>query len=557
MRAWAAAAWLALLAPAAAAAATAVEPRTVCTITVNSPDEKESFRRHLGTEKYRFVELVERGRPDWLDSSCRAGVFCDILVISAHYDGGNEFFPDSLDAREFLPVSELERVSCSGSCPSLFARLQEVYLFGCNTLNPAPHSGATAEVVRSLVREGLSRERAERELNALAAAHGESSRDRMRQVFKGVPVIYGFASTAPLGHIAGGVLDRYFRQSGERDLARGRPSRALLNTFSNFGMTAVSGMTAADPYWQSRQDMCQFADERRAVAAKLAFVHGLLQRHVGETRLYLDRIRRLRESLDASVRHDPMAAEVLEAIARDEGARERVLAYARRADRPETRVAMFDLARDAGWLTAAQRDDELMAMLAELYTRPELGVSEIHLACQLNADGHLDGRFADGTGGAGGAAPWPAAGGTAQAAMRACLGSAADRAETLQALLSPREADVELAQAYLRHHPVEDAPELRRLADDIAAMAPGAAQVRALEALGRHYVSDREVLETLVALFGRTSSAEVQTAVAGILLRADRSALDAPELRRTLTSLRRDAGREGTIDALIALLGVS
>lgn len=542
----AAAAAAALLAGAAPAALPA--PKTVCTITVNSADEKESFRRHLGTENYRFVELVERGRPDWLDSSCRAGVACDILVISAHYDGGNEFFPDSLDAREFLPVSELERVSCSGSCPALFARLKEVYLFGCNTLNPEPHSGATAEVVRSLVREGLPREQAERELKALAAAHGESSRDRMRQVFDGVPVIYGFSSSAPVGSVAGGVLDRYFRQSGERDIGRGQASRALLNAFSNFGLTAVPGLTRADPHWPTRQDMCQFADERRPVAAKLAFVQGLLQRHVGETRLYLDRIRRLRESLDASVRDDPLAAQVLESIARDEEARERVLAYARRADRPETRVAMFDLARDAGWLTEAQRGDELMAMLGELHARGDIGVPEVHLACRLNADRRLDGRLA------GGAAPGQTAGGTAHAAMRACLGSAPDRAETLRALLSPLEAEVELAQAYLRHRPVEDVAELRRLTEGMAAMPPGAAQVRALEALGRHYVSDGEVLRTLVALYARTTSAAVQTAVAGILLRADRSALDAPELRRTLISLRRDAGGEGTIDALIALL---
>jgi hypothetical protein len=41
------------------------EPQTVCTITVNSADEKESFRRHLPASKYRFVELVERGRADW------------------------------------------------------------------------------------------------------------------------------------------------------------------------------------------------------------------------------------------------------------------------------------------------------------------------------------------------------------------------------------------------------------------------------------------------------------------------------------------------------------
>ena len=523
-------------------------PKTVCTITVNSPDEKESFRRHLGEKDHRFVELVERGRPDWLDSACRAKVACDVLVISAHYDGGNEFFPDSLDAREFLPVSELERVSCSGSCPTLFSRLKEVYLFGCNTLNPEPHSGATAELMRSLVREGYTKDKAERELQSLAAAHGESSRDRMRQIFSGVPVIYGFASAAPLGPIAGGVLDRYFRQSGDREIARGRPGSRLLAAFAPFSLTSVTGMTPADPHWQSRLDMCQFADERRPIGAKLAFVYGLLQRHIGEARLNLDRIRRLRESLDASVFDDPLAAQVLEVIARDEDARDRVLDYARQTDRPDTRVAMLDLARDVGWLTREAHRDELAAMLRELEVRPDAGVAEVNLACRLNADASLDGRFAD----------TRATGGTAQAAMRACLGSGEDRARTLQALLGPAEADVQLAQAYLRHRPVDDPAELRDLTQGISAMPAGAAQVRALEALGRHYVSDGDVLQRLVALYGQTSSASVQSAVAGILLRADRSALPAEKLRETLISLRRDAsgaGGGGTIDALIGLLG--
>ena len=52
----------------------AAERQTVCTITVNSADEKEAFRRHLPESKYKFVELVERGRPDWLASACRAQV---------------------------------------------------------------------------------------------------------------------------------------------------------------------------------------------------------------------------------------------------------------------------------------------------------------------------------------------------------------------------------------------------------------------------------------------------------------------------------------------------
>src|SRR5512140_2407105 len=175
------------------------EMQTVCSSTVNSADEQESFRRFLPASKYRFVELVERHRPDWLASACQQRVSCDVLVISGHYGAGNEFFSDALEAREFLPIAELERVSCSNSCPALFSRLKEVYLFGCNTLNPDPQSSASAEIVRSLVREGHAPKEAKRQLQSLDAAHGESSRDRMRQVFKGVPVIYGFSSVAPLG----------------------------------------------------------------------------------------------------------------------------------------------------------------------------------------------------------------------------------------------------------------------------------------------------------------------------------------------------------------------
>ena len=86
--------------------------RTVCTITVNSPDEKEMFRQRLPEDQYQFVELVERGRPNWLASACRQGIRCDLLVISGHFDGSTEFYSDQLAANEFLPVAEMERASC-------------------------------------------------------------------------------------------------------------------------------------------------------------------------------------------------------------------------------------------------------------------------------------------------------------------------------------------------------------------------------------------------------------------------------------------------------------
>ncbi len=526
------------------------ERQTVCTITVNSPDEKEAFRRHLPESKYRFVELVERGRPDWLASACRAKVSCDVLIVSAHYDGGNEFFSDKLESRDGLTVDELERVSCSGSCPGLFDQLREVYLFGCNTLNPQPLSGASAEIVRSLVREGHSPQEATRQLLALDAAHGESSRDRMRQIFHDVPEIYGFASTAPLGPVAGATLNRYFRGAGEREIARSRPDGRLLGAFAPFGMTVTQGITERDPHAGGRADMCQFADERRSAGTKLAFVHELLQRHFGEARLHLDRIQRLTASLDDAMRRTPAVAQELEDIARDAAARSRWLEYARESEQPPVRVRLLNVARDVGWLSELERRDELAQMLRELQAHPVLGLSDVNLACSLNEQRTLDGSVNRQL------APGSLADDAAHTAVRACLGSAEDRARLLQGLVNLDEAGMHVTQAYLRHRPITDAAELRQLTADVAGMPAGDAQVRALEALARHYVSDRGVLDRLVRLFAQTPSYAVQSAVAGILIRADRRSLAGPQLARELLAHRRPApgGGDDIIDALIGTL---
>ena len=96
--------YLIALAAVAIALPVAAFEKTVCTITVNSADEKNAFQRYLPAEKYRFVELVERGRPDWLASACHTGVRCDILVISGHYDGGNEFFSDQIESLSLIHI---------------------------------------------------------------------------------------------------------------------------------------------------------------------------------------------------------------------------------------------------------------------------------------------------------------------------------------------------------------------------------------------------------------------------------------------------------------------
>jgi hypothetical protein len=223
------------------------QPKTVCTVTINSSDEKDAFQRHLPRGEYQFVELVQRGQPDWLASARRRGVNCDVLIISGHFDDGTEFYTDRFDDREFLTVLEMQRESCSASGDGLFSRLKEVYLFGCNTLKTEPRHVASAEITRSLGRSGHSPAETERLSAQLNERYGQSNRDRLRQVFKDVPVLYGFSSKAPLGRYAGPLLDRYFQTAPAGEVASGRPSPTLLKLFGPSSMIAVAGVTDTDP----------------------------------------------------------------------------------------------------------------------------------------------------------------------------------------------------------------------------------------------------------------------------------------------------------------------
>jgi hypothetical protein len=540
--------WLCLLAACLLPPLAIAQKQTVCTITINSADEKHTFRKFLPADKYQFVELVEKNRKDWLASSCEAKVSCDVLVISGHHGEGNVFFSDSLEKHEFLPIEELERVSCSGSCPSLFANLKEVYLFGCNTLNSQAQHTISGEVARSYAREGRSADEAARLSRTLGQQRGESSRDRMRLLFKDVPVIYGFAGVAPLGPIAGSVLNRYFQGSGSGEVAKGRASGSLLRHFSAHGMVAARGISSGDPLMPLRKDVCMFADDRTTAAQRLASIHGLLQRPTAESRLLLERIEKFTDTLTPSERRQPEVVQAIERIAGDSASRDRYLAYARDADQPITRARMIDVAHDIGWLSAGQRREELVRMFGDMLARKDVAGPDVDLACAVNRNRELDGaldKVADGM------ARTDQAG---HAAVLACMGSAEARELVLERLASPADADVRIAQAYLRHRPISDPTELRVVTKAIARMNAPEAQARALDVLARHYLSDRESVDTLKQLFAKTRSWPVQNAIAGVLLRADRK-FHSPEMLRTLRENRVKASPgDNMVDALIQRL---
>ena len=528
--------------------------QTVCTITVNSADEKEAFRRYLPPDRYRFVELVERGRPDWLETARREGVRCDILIISGHYDGGdyaggNEFFSEHVETHEFLPVDEMERVACSDPDNGLFSHLKAVYLFGCNTLNPEALHGE-AEIARLLVQSSHAQADAQRLAHALNIRYADSSRDRMRHIFKDVPAIYGFSSVAPLGPVAAAYLDRYLRAGGARDVASGRPDPRITGYFPGHSLTVTRGLRDGDADADFRADVCRFVDDRLSPARKVEAIHRLLERDMAEVRMFVDRLERFTASLDERTRQQPDVTAAVTAIANDAPTRTRYLEFLRRLERPALRARFIELAGEFAWLSPAGVQGELMRMIGERYAQSPVTAADVDLVCRLN-EAHDLGH---------GLALLPATGAEdpGHAAIRACLGSPRDHERVLQALVSSQPADVQIAQVYLRHHPVDDVAELRGLATDIVGMTDSLAQVRALDALAHHRVADRETLETLTRFFPVARTLDVQRAIAGILIRSDFDLIATPELVRALRDhrLKSPDGRD-LIDVLIRRLDVS
>ncbi len=521
---------------------------TVCTVTVNSPDEKAMLRRSLPDDKFQFVELVERGRPDWLASACRQKLRCDVLVVSGHFDGGTEFYSDRLDARESLPVAELERASCSASCSGLFSQLKEVYLFGCNTLNAATPESTAAEVARTLMRSGQSRGDAERISRALNERHSESNRDGMRRVFANVPVIYGFSAMAPLGAAAAPVLGRYL-QSSAAEFGSGRTSASLLGQFAGSSMTATAGLGDADARADDRREVCQFFDEARSPAQKLAFIHQILSRDMAEVRMFFERIEAFDASLTEEERQAPAFIRELDAIARDQGARDRYLAFARDVDRPQVRSRMVHVARILNWLSPQSEKTEIARMVSDLLAGNAIGSAEVDLVCSLNRDRSLDDELQRIK-----ASPLQDQS-VPDAALLACLGSVAGRERVLRALTSRDDADVEIARVYLNHRPIADVTELREVAGRIVRMNESDAQIRALDTLAHYYLADRESLEELTRLFPRARSVDVQRAIAGVFIRSDYRALPRQELARMLREHRlKSPDGEDLIDVLIRRL---
>jgi hypothetical protein len=235
-------------------------------------------------------------------------------------------------------------------------------------------------------------------------------------------------------------------------------------------------------------------------------------------------------------------------VSADDATRERYLVMERGTPDAGLRARMIEVATTLGWLSPQQRSGELVALVNDMLASRSMGFTEVDLVCALNSNHELDAQLAnvkiD-------AARAPR---TAQAAALACLGSREAHLQVLAALAGGDDRDMQVVQTYLRHRPISDPQELKRVARGIVNMSSGA-QVRALDALGRLNISDREVLEELARSYAAAKSASVQRAIAEVFLRSDARAIPRAELAAVLRRHRLKAGGgHDLIDVLLSRL---
>lgn len=234
--------------------------KTVCTITINSPQERELFRKKLPANRFRIVELIPDSAPglawiegwagaNWFKKACEKRIQCDILVISGHFAG--TFFGRS---GQSLALSELEKASCQSSCDGLFKRPKEVYLFGCNTLADKTRDHRRPEdYVEVLRADGFSVAEAQAVAEQRYTPWGASNLDRMRSLFPNVVGLYGFSSTSPLGKYIEAPLGRYLeeRAAGYADelatMKKGDRNQKLARALKDFSFRQADVSTPAAP----------------------------------------------------------------------------------------------------------------------------------------------------------------------------------------------------------------------------------------------------------------------------------------------------------------------
>ncbi|UYL08003.1 hypothetical protein B9G69_013210 [Bdellovibrio sp. SKB1291214] len=354
----------------------ALAKRTVCTITLNSDNEKKIFTSKYKKEGVDFKELTDyktdNDDKNWFDKACQSGVKCDALIISGHF--GGTFFGE--DTNLTLPLQTLERKACSKTCDGILSQPKEVYLFGCNTLADKGKDRRTPQQYREvLLNDGISEAYVDRIVAARYSPVGESFKSTMQKVFSGVPQIYGFDSIGPSGKTVSSFLKKYLNQVPNysqrldnleaqkvmNQVAQGSQIAQKFNGEWNTAMKGTASAACSGAAPEERKE-CKLFDPNASQYEKMLTVESLLnepdrKNHFLVVEEYLNGINMKKLSADEQ--------EVLNRIKNNTIAAEELKSLTPKLNNVlETKLPLMDLAGKVGWMSS----DEVAAEMGKTMT---------------------------------------------------------------------------------------------------------------------------------------------------------------------------------------------
>lgn len=358
--------------------------KTVCTVTLNSDDEKDVFESKL--KGFNFIELTNKDNGDWLKKACESKVQCDVLLISGHFAG--TFFGKS-GLR--LPLATLENTSCSNTCPGIFEKPKEVFLMGCNTLaGKKLDSRGPEEYVRVLMADGFSRQQAEQVAAARYSSIGSSNLQRMRMAFPGANTkLYGFDSIGPAGTTVRPFLEKYLSAVPNYDSYLGQWDSKSLNTRLAEALKVTSFAQALPSTQKMNNPACVLGSNRRIVE-KLTWINQVLSDD-RYALAYVPNIMEYFRQADKSFnnRWPEAEASYLEDIQQNKGAKERLL---RLVDKPtpgilSQQAEILNFSREVGWLSDRAYRERSKALVGGFF-RNNLTLEQKDSIC--SAEVHLE-----------------------------------------------------------------------------------------------------------------------------------------------------------------------
>lgn len=344
--------------------------KNVCSITINSDDEINTFRQYLPADQFNFIELTQFSdnsldkSSKWLSRACAQGIKCDILLISGHFGGA--FFGSS---SKRLSLEDLETASCNSQCHGILSDPKEVFLFGCNTLaGKNKDSRSPEEYHRILIQDGFTEDQAARIVAFRYSPIGESFHDRMSQVFSGVQRIYGFNSVAPVGPTVKPLLQKYLSSTtkvysqaldNQRSLDAQAVSAKLLGVFSKTSMIQTQGFSGEQGM---QRPACFLNDKEVSNRDKLLWVDSVV-RNPNPTSL-LNSIIHIETFISRLMDKNEISGEeqnIFSRLSESQNGKAEILGFLKHPipGLQALQVNLLSFAKDLGWVAAETFKDQL------------------------------------------------------------------------------------------------------------------------------------------------------------------------------------------------------